>query len=104
MFCCRIPALLVPRVPTKIRLEFRFCMKKFKPHFVDGVFFFPGYASAIDLGDPTSPFGNVHFQNKQAIARRIVSAAMHVAFGVDGGSGGTLEYVADFGCTAPAPC
>jgi hypothetical protein len=51
-----------------------------------------GVASAIDLGDPTSPFGNVHFQNKQTIARRIVSAAMAVAFERSGGSGGALEY------------
>lgn len=47
-----------------------------------------GYANAIDLGDPTSPFGNVHFQNKQTIAKRIVSAAMEIAFGLTGGSGG----------------
>jgi sialate O-acetylesterase len=51
-----------------------------------------GFASAIDLGDPTSPYGNVHFQNKQVVSKRIVSAAMHVAFGKKGGSGGTVEY------------
>ena len=44
------------------------------------------------LGDPTSPFGNVHFQNKQTIARRIVSAAMEIAFSQAGGLGGALDY------------
>eukprot|EP00039_Didymoeca_costata_P003111 m.65148 g.65148 ORF g.65148 m.65148 type:complete len:549 (-) comp11710_c0_seq2:227-1873(-) len=39
-----------------------------------------GYASAIDLGDPTSPYGNVHFQNKQVISKRIVSAIMVKTF------------------------
>ena len=34
-----------------------------------------GYANAVDLGDPTSPYGNVHFQNKQEITRRLVGAA-----------------------------
>lgn len=38
-----------------------------------------GYANAIDLGDPTSPFGNVHFQNKQVISRRLLAAAMTIA-------------------------
>ena len=51
-----------------------------------------GYANAIDLGDPTSPFGNVHFQNKQTIAKRIVSAAMDLAFARPGGMGGALDY------------
>jgi hypothetical protein len=51
-----------------------------------------GFASAIDLGDPTSPYGNVHFQNKQVLSKRLVSAAMHVAFGKEGGSGGAVEY------------
>lgn len=51
-----------------------------------------GYANAIDLGDPTSPFGNVHFQNKQTIAKRIVSAAMEIAFARPGGSGGAVDY------------
>lgn len=51
-----------------------------------------GFASAIDLGDPTSPYGNVHFQNKQTIARRVVSAALATAFGQPGGSGGALDY------------
>lgn len=40
-----------------------------------------GYATSMDLGDPSSPFGNVHFQNKQAITRRIVAVAMQLAFG-----------------------
>ena len=33
----------------------------------------------MDLGDPDSPYGNVHFQNKQEIAKRIVAAAIKVA-------------------------
>ena len=51
-----------------------------------------GYANAIDLGDPTSPYGNVHFQNKQVISKRLVSAALAVAFGKAGGAGGALTY------------
>ena len=39
-----------------------------------------GYASAMDLGDSTSPYGNVHFQNKQVISTRIVDAALALAF------------------------
>ena len=27
-----------------------------------------GFASAVDLGDPTSPLGNVHFRHKQVVA------------------------------------
>lgn len=40
-----------------------------------------GFASAIDLGDPSSPFGTVHFQNKQVVTRRLVAVAMQLAFG-----------------------
>lgn len=32
------------------------------------------YATAIDLGDPASPYGNVHFQNKQVIGDRLSTA------------------------------
>lgn len=35
-----------------------------------------GVASAVDLGDVASPFGNVHFRDKQTIARRIVGALL----------------------------
>ena len=35
-----------------------------------------GYASAMDLGDLDSTFGNVHFRNKQTIAARLVEAAL----------------------------
>jgi len=31
---------------------------------------YTGYASAMDLGDPTSPIGAVHFRNKQAVGAR----------------------------------
>jgi hypothetical protein len=40
-----------------------------------------GYASAMDLGDASSPFGNVHFRNKQAVARRAVAAALSILGG-----------------------
>eukprot|EP00038_Savillea_parva_P031294 m.84665 g.84665 ORF g.84665 m.84665 type:complete len:592 (-) comp9603_c0_seq1:3750-5525(-) len=40
-----------------------------------------GFASAMDLGDPTSPYGNVHFQNKQVVARRLTAVALQLAFG-----------------------
>ena len=43
-----------------------------------------GYATAMDLGDPSSPYGTVHFRNKQPVARRAVSAALSVAFGRTG--------------------
>eukprot|EP00040_Diaphanoeca_grandis_P000415 m.15371 g.15371 ORF g.15371 m.15371 type:complete len:549 (-) comp10546_c0_seq1:156-1802(-) len=51
-----------------------------------------GFASAVDLGDPMSTFGNVHFQNKQAIAKRIIGAAMRVAFGQPRGSTSEENY------------
>ena len=51
-----------------------------------------GYASALDLGDPTSPLGNVHFRNKAVLAPRIVSATLSVAFGKEGGTGGVFSY------------
>lgn len=33
-----------------------------------------GVASAVDLGDPASPFGNVHFRNKQVAGDRLATA------------------------------
>lgn len=30
-----------------------------------------GYASAVDLGDPTSPFGDVHPRDKQDVGKRV---------------------------------
>jgi len=42
---------------------------------------FVGYASAIDLGDPTSPFGSVHPRDKQDVGHRLSSAAINIAYG-----------------------
>jgi len=53
-----------------------------------------GYASAMDLGDSHSPFGNVHFQNKQAISKRVVGAALRVAFGISRGTDAETNYPA----------
>lgn len=39
-----------------------------------------GYASAIDLGDAISPWGNVHFRNKQAIGARIALSLRAIAY------------------------
>jgi len=39
-----------------------------------------GFASAIDLGDPSSPAGNVHFRHKQVVAERVVGAVLRLAF------------------------
>ena len=55
-----------------------------------------GYASAMDLGDSTSPYGNVHFQNKQVISARIVDVALAVAFV------GNAANAADSSYPAPA--
>ena len=38
------------------------------------------FAPHVLIGDPTSPFGNVHFQNKQVISQRLLAAAMTLAF------------------------
>lgn len=55
------------------------------------------YASALDLGDPASPYGNVHFQDKQAISVRLVQALFAVAYDAsEGGGGGSAA-------TYPAP-
>lgn len=40
-----------------------------------------GYASAIDLGDPTSPFGSVHPRDKQDVGKRLSAAAQNIAYG-----------------------
>ena len=39
-----------------------------------------GVATAIDLGDPSSPYGDVHFRNKQASGARAAAAALAVAY------------------------
>lgn len=39
-----------------------------------------GYATALDLGDPGSPYGNVHFQDKQTIAARLVKTAQTIVY------------------------
>jgi hypothetical protein len=80
-----------------------------------------GYGSAMDLGDPASPLGAVHFRNKQAGAERLALALRAVAglgdaaaaaaaypppqflaqatwlgaAGGGGGSGGAPEFVVD---------
>ena len=38
-------------------------------------------AIAIDLGDATSPFGDIHPRLKQQVARRLADAAMNVVYG-----------------------
>lgn len=38
------------------------------------------FVAPVLIGDPTSPFGNVHFQNKQVISQRLLAAAMTLAF------------------------
>jgi len=40
-----------------------------------------GYASAIDLGDPTSPWLTIHPRDKQDVGKRLVSAARSIAYG-----------------------
>ena len=40
-----------------------------------------GVVPAVDLGDVSSPYGNVHFRHKQLVARRAVGAALRIAFG-----------------------
>lgn len=42
-----------------------------------------GYALAIDIGDPTSPEGNIHPRRKQEVGRRLALAAMGVVYGQD---------------------
>lgn len=40
-------------------------------------------AVAIDLGDPGSPFGDIHPRYKQQVGARLARAALDVAFGVE---------------------
>jgi len=40
-----------------------------------------GYASAVDLGDAASPWGDVHFRDKQTIGARVALALRAVAYG-----------------------
>jgi len=40
-----------------------------------------GYASAVDLGDPDSPFGNVHPRDKQDVGKRLSVAVRSIAYG-----------------------
>lgn len=40
-----------------------------------------GYASAVDLGDPTSPFNPIHPRNKQEVGTRLLNAALNIAYG-----------------------
>jgi len=40
-----------------------------------------GYAAAIDLGDPTSPFDPIHPRNKQEVGARLLLAARNIAYG-----------------------
>jgi sialate O-acetylesterase len=40
-----------------------------------------GFASAVDLGDPTSPFNNIHPRNKEEVSARLILAARNIAYG-----------------------
>jgi len=40
-----------------------------------------GYASAVDLGDPVSPFNPIHPRNKQEVGKRLLAAARNIAYG-----------------------
>ena len=55
-----------------------------------------GVATAIDLGDIDSPYGDVHFRNKQVAGARAAAAALAVAYAPGAGS---PEYALDY----PAP-
>ena len=44
---------------------------------------YTGYASAIDLGDPTSPWGGVHSRHKREVGERIARSLMAVNYGAD---------------------
>eukprot|EP01060_Flectonema_neradi_P030830 TRINITY_DN4553_c0_g2_i9.p2 TRINITY_DN4553_c0_g2~~TRINITY_DN4553_c0_g2_i9.p2 ORF type:complete len:527 (+),score=120.48 TRINITY_DN4553_c0_g2_i9:2206-3786(+) len=40
-------------------------------------------ATGVDLGDPTSPFGDIHPRFKQQVTKRLSDAALNVAYGQD---------------------
>jgi sialate O-acetylesterase len=48
------------------------------------------YASAVDLGDAASPWGNVHFRDKQTIGARLALALRAVAY--DGDAAAAAAY------------
>ena len=41
------------------------------------------YSVAYDLGDPTSPFGDIHPRYKQQVSARLVNAGLSIAYGED---------------------
>lgn len=54
-----------------------------------------GVATAIDLGDPASPYGDVHYRNKQVSGARAAAAALAVAYTPGaGGAAATMDYPA----------
>jgi len=40
-----------------------------------------GFATAVDLGDPTSPFGNIHPRDKETVGMRLLNSARAIAYG-----------------------
>jgi len=40
-----------------------------------------GFASAVDLGDPTSPEGSVHPRDKQDVGARLLNSVLNIAYG-----------------------
>jgi len=40
-----------------------------------------GFATAMDLGDPTAPFGSIHPRNKQTVGMRLSAAARAITYG-----------------------
>ena len=43
---------------------------------------------AIDLGDPTSPFGSIHSRRKQQVGRRLALDLLYEVYGTGSGAGG----------------
>jgi hypothetical protein len=41
-----------------------------------------GVATAMDLGDPTSPFGSIHPRDKQTVGLRLSDAARALTYGI----------------------
>jgi len=41
-----------------------------------------GYAVAIDIGDPTSPFGDIHPRRKQEVGRRLALSCLNIQYGM----------------------